>query len=77
MAAGGSRICIYRFEAKTLLMDARLLDVVIGVSGFLVLIVLLAVLPMVFPAGPAYILAIILFIVFLSVAGYRVNEKIT
>lgn len=58
-------------------MDARLLDVVIGVSGFLVLIVFLAVLPMVFPAGPAYILAIILFIVFLSVAGYRVNEKIT
>ena len=57
-------------------MDARLLDVVIGVSGFLVLIVFLGLLPMVIPAGPAYILAIIIIIVFLSYAGYRVNEKI-
>jgi hypothetical protein len=57
-------------------MDARLLDVVIGVSGFLVLCVFLGLLPMVMSAGPAYILAIIIFIVFLSYAGYRVNEKI-
>ncbi len=57
-------------------MDARLLDVVIGVSGFLVLIVFLGLLPMVIPAGPAYVLSIVIFIVFLSYAGYRVNEKI-
>ena len=57
-------------------MDARLLDVVIGVSGFLVLIVLLGLLPMVISAGPAYVLAIVIFIVFLSYAGYKVNEKI-
>jgi len=62
-----------RFQA----MDARLLDVIIGLCGFGVLCLLLAVLPMIIPAGPAYILAIILFIVFLSYAGYQVNEKIT
>jgi hypothetical protein len=57
-------------------MDARLLDVVIGVSGFLVLIVLLGLLPMVMSTGPAYVLAIVIFIVYLSYAGYKVNEKI-
>ena len=57
-------------------MDSRLLDVVIGVGTFIILIVLLGLLPMVMPAGPAYILAIIIFIASLSYAGYRVNEKI-
>jgi len=57
-------------------MDARLLDVVIGVSAFLILIALLALLPMVITAGIAYIAAIIIFILFLSGAGYLVNEKI-
>ncbi|HWS22573.1 MAG TPA: hypothetical protein VN227_08035 [Methanoregula sp.] len=57
-------------------MDARLLDVIIGLSGFLVLIVLLAVLPMVMVAGIAYLTAIVIFILFLSGAGYLVNEKI-
>jgi uncharacterized membrane protein YhaH (DUF805 family) len=57
-------------------MDERLLDVIIGVSGFLVLIVLLAVLPMVIVAAAAYLIAIVVFIVFLSGAGYLVNEKI-
>ena len=64
------------FWSQLLLMDARLLDVVIGVSGFLVLIVLLGLLPMVMSAGPAYVLAIVIFIVYLSYAGYKVNEKI-
>jgi len=58
-------------------MDARLLDVLIGVTGFVVLVILLAVLPLVISAGPAYIIAIVTFILFLSFAGYRVNEKIT
>ena len=57
-------------------MDPRLLDVIIGVSGFLVLIVLLALLPMVMMAGLAYIVAILGFIIFLSGAGYLVNDKI-
>jgi hypothetical protein len=57
-------------------MDARLLDVIIGLSGFLVLIVLLAVLPLVMVSGIAYLTAIVIFILFLSGAGYLVNEKI-
>ncbi len=60
-------------------MDERLLDVIIGLAAFLILVVLLAVLPLVFPAGTigyGYIVAIIIFILFLSGAGYLVNEKI-
>ncbi|OPX63883.1 MULTISPECIES: hypothetical protein [unclassified Methanoregula] len=58
-------------------MDERLLDVIIGFAAFLTLIILLAVLPMVMPAGTAYLAAIIVFILFLSGAGYFVNAKIT
>lgn len=66
-------------------MDERLLDVIIGLAAFLILVVLLAVLPMVMTAvlptamakGTGYIVAIIVFILFLSGAGYLVNEKIT
>jgi hypothetical protein len=76
MISSGIRIYIYPFELEINGMDARLLDVVIGVSGFLVLIVLLAILPMIIVSGVAYLAAIITFIVFLSGAGYLVNEKI-
>ena len=58
-------------------MDARLLDVVIGLSAFIILIVMLAVLPMAMPAACGYLAAIVIFILFLSGAGYLVNEKIT
>jgi hypothetical protein len=60
-------------------MDERLLDVIIGLAAFLILVVLLAVLPMIMApmTGYAYLVAIIVFILFLSGAGYLVNEKIT
>jgi hypothetical protein len=58
-------------------MDERLLDVIIGLAAFLILIVLLAILPMIMTAGAGYLTAIIVFILFLSGAGYLVNEKIT
>jgi len=58
-------------------MDARLLDVIIGVAGFVILAILLAALPLVMSAGPAYLLAIIVFVLFLAFAGYKVNEQIT
>ena len=70
------RIYIYSFITKILPMDARLLDVIIGLAGFLILIVMLAVLPMVMVAGAAYLAAIVIFILFLSGAGYLVNDKI-
>ncbi len=57
-------------------MDARLLDVIIGLSGFLVLIIMLAVLPMIMVSGVAYLAAIVIFILFLSGAGILVNKKI-
>jgi hypothetical protein len=58
-------------------MDARLLDVVIGLAGFFILVTMIAVLPMIMVAGIAYLAAIIIFIIFLSGAGYLVNDKIT
>jgi hypothetical protein len=57
-------------------MDPRLLDLVIGVVALLVMIVLIVGLPLVLPAGPAYMLAIVIFLVLMSVAGYVINEKI-
>lgn len=64
-------------DAECVPMDARLLDVVIGLIAFAILVVLLALLPLVLPAAFAYLIAIIGFMVFLSGAGYLVNEKIT
>jgi hypothetical protein len=58
-------------------MDARLLDVVIGLAAFFILVTMLAVLPMIMVAGIAYLVAVVIFIIFLSGAGYLVNEKIT
>jgi hypothetical protein len=58
-------------------MDARLLDVVIGLAAFIFLCILLVTLPMVLMPAYAYLGAIILFILFLSGAGYLVNDKIT
>jgi len=57
-------------------MDARLLDVIISVICFCILIILLGFLPMVMEAGPAYITAILVFILALSGAGYLVNKQI-
>jgi hypothetical protein len=73
---GKNRLNLYPPATKNELMDARLLDVIIGLIAFLILIALLAVLPMVMTAGIAYIAAIIVFILVLSGAGYLVNEKI-
>ncbi len=71
-------IRIYPARAKFLIMDPRLLDTIIGLAAFLLLVVLLALLPLVpfIGAGAAYIGAIVIFILFLSGAGYLVNEKI-
>jgi len=60
-------------------MEARLFDVVIGVITMIFFILLLFVLqgPRDTPSGYGYIIALILFIVVMSVAGYFINEKIT
>ena len=56
-------------------MDTRLLDLAIGVVALLVMIALMIGLPLVLPAGPAYLLAFVIFLVLMSVAGYVINEK--
>ncbi|MEN6342750.1 MAG: hypothetical protein ABFC89_09345 [Methanospirillum sp.] len=57
-------------------MDTRLLDLLIGVVALIVMIVLIVGLPLVLPPGPAYMLAIVIFLVLMSGAGYVINEKI-
>ncbi|NLX49876.1 MAG: hypothetical protein GXY82_08420 [Methanospirillum sp.] len=57
-------------------MDPRLLDLMIGVIALLFLIVLIVGLPYVLPDGPAYLLAIMAFILLMSGAGYVINQKI-
>ncbi|TAJ44648.1 hypothetical protein [Methanofollis fontis] len=60
-------------------MDPRLLDVITGVGSLLVFIAMLIVLPSMIPGslGIAYILALIIFMVLMSGAGYIINDKIT
>jgi len=62
-------------------MDALMLDVVTGVTSLAVFIVALIYLPMLAPArewqGPAYLIAIVIFIALMSGAGFLIKEKIT
>ncbi|KAF5041806.1 hypothetical protein DSECCO2_519190 [anaerobic digester metagenome] len=56
-------------------MDPRLLDLAIGVVALVLMIILIVGLPFVLSAGPAYLLAIVLFLVIMSGAGYVINQK--
>ena len=58
-------------------MDPRLLDVAVGLSGFILFTLLLIGLPIILPAGIAYILAITCFVVLMSGAGVTINRHIT
>jgi hypothetical protein len=58
-------------------MDARLLDVLIGIASFALFTLLLVGLPYVTAPGTAYLIAIIAFIAVMACAGYVVKEKIT
>jgi hypothetical protein len=57
-------------------MDLRLLDILVGLSGLIFFIVLLIVLPLLMPAGIAYILAIACFLLAMSAAGITINKHI-
>lgn len=70
----------YRGTKKTReYMDARILDVLTGLASLLVFIILLIALPKVLPGntGIAYIIALVLFLITMSGAGYVINEKIS
>jgi 4-hydroxybenzoate polyprenyltransferase len=56
-------------------MDTRLLDLLIGVIALLVMIALFVGLPFVLAPGAAYLLAIVIFLVLMTGAGYVINEK--
>ncbi len=58
-------------------MDLRLLDILVGLSGLIFFIVLLIMLPLMMPAGIAYIVAIACFILAMSAAGVTINKHIT
>ncbi|HVP24902.1 MAG TPA: hypothetical protein VMS81_02880 [Methanomicrobiales archaeon] len=60
-------------------MNARMLDVTTGITSLLVFIVMLIVLPKLFPAGGqgmAYVLAIAIYIALMSGSGFLIREKI-
>lgn len=69
----------YRGKGKTgEYMDARILDVLTGAGSLLIFIVLLIALPeFTGNSGIAYIVALVLFLVTMSGAGYIINEKIS
>jgi hypothetical protein len=62
-------------------MDARMLDVTTGITSLVVFIIMLIFLPGLFRglpggAGTAYVVAIIVYIVFMSGTGFLIREKI-
>lgn len=58
-------------------MDARILDILSAVVSFIVLLVFLLVLPAFLEPGIAYLLAIVIFILTMSGAGFYINKAIS
>ena len=58
-------------------MDARVLDILSAVVSFIVLLVFLLVLPLFLEQGIAYLLAIVIFILTMSGAGFTINKTIS
>jgi hypothetical protein len=61
-------------------MDARMLDVTTGVVSLVVFIIALIFLPKIIPAGSwqgmAYVIAIVVYIAFMTGTGFLIREKI-
>ena len=59
-------------------MDPRLMDILSAVGSFILFLLLVIFLPdLIQSAGIAYLIAIIVFIISMSGAGYIIGEKIT
>jgi len=58
-------------------MDARVLDILSAVVSFIVLLVFLLVLPLFLEQGISYLLAIVIFILTMSGAGFYINKTIS
>jgi len=67
-------------EAGLILMDARMLDVTTGIVSLAVFIIALIALPKAVPVrewqGAAYIIAIVIYIAFMTGTGFLIREKI-
>ena len=66
-------------EAGYIPMDARMLDVTSGIASLAVFIIALVALPKLVPAvarGAAYIIAIVIYIAFMTGTGLLIREKI-
>jgi hypothetical protein len=58
-------------------MNARVLDILSAIGSFLVLVILLITLPYMMNPGIAYLLGLIGFIIVMSIAGFKITDKIT
>ena len=56
-------------------MKGWVLDIIVGVSALIVFGILLFALPMIMPAAYGYICALLLFVVYLTIAGLTVIKK--
>ncbi|MDD3406949.1 MAG: hypothetical protein PHP13_02580 [Methanomicrobium sp.] len=66
---------IYNIKFKNNHMNSVILDCATAITSIIILILGLAFLPALLPAAYATILAIILFIVFMSVGGYYISKN--
>jgi hypothetical protein len=61
-------------------MDARMLDVTTGIVSLVVFIIALIFLPKIVPSrewqGVAYVIAIVVYITFMTGTGFLIREKI-
>jgi hypothetical protein len=71
---------IWGRKEDILSMDARMLDVTTGIVSLAVFIITLIFLPKIMPApqwqGMAYIIAIVVYITFMTGTGFLIREKI-
>jgi hypothetical protein len=56
-------------------MDPRLMDIISALSGFIIFVILLVYLPLAITPAIAYVVAIIIFLVVMSGAGYYINRS--
>ena len=57
-------------------MKECVLDTIVGVSAMIVFGILLFSLPMIMPAAYGYICALLLFVVYLTIAGLTITKKV-
>ncbi len=62
-------------DAQCICMQDWILDVIIGVSAIIIFAILLLGLPTVLPAAYGYVVAFLIFVAYLTIAGLTVIKK--